>query len=126
MAQVVTGQGVFGQYLSINLGFGLGVAMGVHVGGKVSGMRTDPYESYHQESSKVITIIVLLTYFSCFLTLSGAHMNAAVSFTMCAFGRLAWKMLPLYVFAQLLGSFLAAGTIYGIYYGESTLGTDLI
>ncbi|CAK6958264.1 aquaporin-7 [Scomber scombrus] len=82
VAQVVTGQGAFGEYLSINLGFGLGVALGVHVGGKVS----------------------------------GAHMNAAVSFTMCAFGRLAWKMLPLYVFAQLLGSFLAAGTIYGVYY----------
>nr|XP_046240370.1 aquaporin-7 [Scatophagus argus] len=82
VAQVVTGQGAFGQYLSINLGFGLGVAMGVHVGGKVS----------------------------------GAHMNAAVSLTMCAFGRLAWKMLPLYVCAQLLGSFLAAGTIYAVYY----------
>ncbi|XP_047439423.1 aquaporin-7 isoform X1 [Mugil cephalus] len=82
VAQVVTGQGAFGQYISINLGFGLGVAMGVHVGGKVS----------------------------------GAHMNGAVSFTMCVFGRLAWKMLPLYVFAQLLGSFLAAGTIYGVYY----------
>lgn len=39
VAQVVTGQGAFGQYLSINLGFALGVAMGVHVGGKVSGMR---------------------------------------------------------------------------------------
>lgn len=82
VAQVVTGQGAFGEFLSINLGFGLGVAMGVHVGGKVS----------------------------------GAHMNAAVSFTMCVFGRLGWKMLPLYVFAQLLGSFLAAGTIYGVYY----------
>lgn len=82
VAQVVTGQGVFGQYLSINLGFGLGVAMGVHVGGKVS----------------------------------GAHMNAAVSFTMCTFGRLAWKMLPVYVFAQLWGSFLAAGTVYAVYY----------
>ncbi|XP_029288602.1 aquaporin-7 isoform X3 [Cottoperca gobio] len=82
VAQVVTGQGEFGQYLSINLGFGLGVAMGVHVGGKVS----------------------------------GAHMNAAVSFTMCTFGRLGWKMLPLYIFAQLLGSFLAAGTIYAVYY----------
>ncbi|XP_042263243.1 aquaporin-7 [Thunnus albacares] len=81
-AQVLTGQGAYGQYLSINLGFGLGVAMGVHVGGKVS----------------------------------GAHMNAAVSFTMCVFGRLAWKMLPLYVFAQLFGSYLAAGTIYGVYY----------
>uniref|UniRef100_A0A8C4DA90 Aquaporin 7 n=1 Tax=Dicentrarchus labrax TaxID=13489 RepID=A0A8C4DA90_DICLA len=82
VAQVVTGQGAFGEYLSINLGFGLGVAMGVHVGGKVS----------------------------------GAHMNAAVSLTMCTFGRLAWKMLPVYVFAQLLGSFLAAGTIYAVYY----------
>lgn len=82
VAQVVTGQGAFGHYISINLGFGLAVAMGVHVGGKVS----------------------------------GAHMNAAVSLTMCAFGRLAWKMLPLYVFSQFLGSFLAAGTIYAIYY----------
>ncbi|XP_074551169.1 aquaporin-7 [Halichoeres trimaculatus] len=82
VAQVVTGRGAFGEYLSINLGFGLGVAMGVHVGGKVS----------------------------------GAHMNAAVSLTMCVFGRLVWKMLPLYVFAQLLGSFLAAGTIYAVYY----------
>lgn len=43
VAQVVTGQGAFGQYLSINIGFGLGVAMGVHVGGKVSGMRVDLY-----------------------------------------------------------------------------------
>lgn len=48
-------------------------------------------------------------------------MNAAVSFTMCAFGRLAWRMLPVYVFAQLLGSFLAAGTVYAVYYGEDTL-----
>lgn len=69
---------------------------------------------------------MLLTYFLCSLTLSGAHMNAAVSFTMCAFGRLAWKMLPLYVFVQLLGSFLAAGTIYGVYYGESTFDTDFL
>lgn len=50
--------------------------------------------------------------------LAGAHMNAAVSLTMCTFGRLAWKMLPLYIFSQFLGSFLAAGTIYAIYYGE--------
>ena len=37
VAQVVTGQGAFGEYLSINLGFGLGVAMGVHIGGRISG-----------------------------------------------------------------------------------------
>ncbi|XP_077581863.1 aquaporin-7 [Stigmatopora nigra] len=82
VAQVVTGQGEFGHYISINLGFGLGVAMGAHVGGNVS----------------------------------GAHMNGAVSFAMCAIGRLAWKMFPLYFISQLLGSFFAAGTIYAVYY----------
>ncbi|XP_019714302.1 aquaporin-7-like, partial [Hippocampus comes] len=76
------GQGAFGHYISINLGFGLGVALGCHVGGKVS----------------------------------GAHMNAAVSFAMCVYGRLAWKMLPLYFLSQLLGSFLAAGSVYAVYY----------
>ncbi|KAG5272854.1 hypothetical protein AALO_G00170020 [Alosa alosa] len=82
VAQVVTGTGAFGEFLSINLGFGLGVAMGVHVAGKVS----------------------------------GAHMNAAVSFTMCIFGRLKWTMLPLYIASQFLGSFLAAGTVFSLYY----------
>ncbi|XP_062409730.1 aquaporin-7 [Sardina pilchardus] len=82
VAQVVTGTGAFGEFLSINLGFGIGVAMGVHVAGKVS----------------------------------GAHMNAAVSFTMCVFGRLKWTMLPLYIVAQFLGSFLAAGTVFTLYY----------
>lgn len=42
VAQVVTGQGDFGHYISINLGFGLAVAMGVHVGGKVSGKGAPP------------------------------------------------------------------------------------
>ncbi|XP_051932705.1 aquaporin-7 isoform X3 [Hippocampus zosterae] len=43
-------------------------------------------------------------------------MNAAVSFAMCVYGRLAWKMLPLYFLSQLLGSFLAAGSVYAVYY----------
>ncbi|KAI3370327.1 hypothetical protein L3Q82_025096 [Scortum barcoo] len=81
VAQVVTGEGAYGHYLSINLGFGLGVAIGVHVGGKV-----------------------------------GSYERSSVTHHVRAFGRLAWKMLPLYVFAQLLGSFLAAGTIYAVYY----------
>ena len=42
VAQVVTGKGAFGHYISINMGFGLGVAMGCHIGGKVSGRTTEP------------------------------------------------------------------------------------
>jgi len=45
-------------------------------------------------------------------------MNAAVSLALCVFGRLDWKMLPVYVVAQLLGSFLAAATIYTVYNGK--------
>ncbi|XP_037108951.1 aquaporin-7 [Syngnathus acus] len=82
VAQVTIGQGEFGHYISINLGFGLGVAIGSHVGGKVS----------------------------------GAHMNAAVSFAMCVYGRLPWRMFPLYIFSQFLGSFLAAASVYAVYY----------
>lgn len=47
---------------------------------------------------------------------SGAHMNAAVTFTSCALGRMAWKKFPVYVLGQFIGSFLAAATIYCLFY----------
>lgn len=111
VAQVVTGQGAFGQYISINIAFGLAVAMGTYVGGKVSGMSADPLKCVDLTCSSPAADRVLISF-------PGAHMNGAVSFTMCVFGRLTWKMLPLYICAQLLGSFLASGTIYAIYYGK--------
>lgn len=49
---------------------------------------------------------------------AGAHMNAAVTFTNCALGRMPWKKFPVYVLGQFLGSFLAAATIYGLFYSE--------
>ncbi|XP_052032223.1 aquaporin-7 [Apodemus sylvaticus] len=49
--------------------------------------------------------------------ISGAHMNAAVTFTNCALGRMAWKKFPVYVLGQFLGSFSAAATTYLIFYG---------
>ncbi|KAM6182183.1 LOW QUALITY PROTEIN: aquaporin-7 [Erethizon dorsatum] len=48
--------------------------------------------------------------------ISGAHMNAAVTFTSCALGRMPWKKFPVYVLGQFLGSFMAAATIYGLFY----------
>ncbi|XP_008072671.1 aquaporin-7 [Carlito syrichta] len=48
--------------------------------------------------------------------ISGAHMNAAVTFTNCALGRMSWKKFPVYVLGQFLGSFTAAATIYGLFY----------
>lgn len=119
VAQVQTGEGAFGHYLSINLGFGLAVAMGVYVGGKVSGMRDDTIGKIRKHF-QFLLLSCHIFYYLCIFAVPGAHMNGAVSFTMCVFHRLKWKMLPLYILAQLLASFLAAGTIYAVYYGEET------
>ncbi|KAJ7335153.1 hypothetical protein JRQ81_013094 [Phrynocephalus forsythii] len=82
VAQVVLGRKNFGEYLSINLGFGFGVMLGVHAAGGIS----------------------------------GAHMNASITFANCLIGRLPWYKLPAYVIGQFLGSFLASSTIFLLYY----------
>ncbi|XP_007948873.1 aquaporin-7 [Orycteropus afer afer] len=48
--------------------------------------------------------------------ISGAHMNSAVTFANCALGRMSWKKFPIYVLGQFLGSFLAAATIFCLFY----------
>ncbi|XP_051728089.1 aquaporin-10b isoform X2 [Ctenopharyngodon idella] len=47
---------------------------------------------------------------------SGAHLNPAVSLSLCALGRFSWTRLPFYVWSQLLGAFLAAATVALQYY----------
>ncbi|XP_070922887.1 aquaporin-9 isoform X1 [Macaca nemestrina] len=47
---------------------------------------------------------------------SGGHINPAVSFAMCLFGRMKWFKLPFYVGAQFLGAFVGAATLFGVYY----------
>ncbi|XP_007650665.1 aquaporin-7 [Cricetulus griseus] len=60
--------------------------------------------------------------------ISGAHMNAAVTFANCALGRMPWKKFPIYVLGQFLGSFLAAATIYLLFYRaiDNFSGGDLL
>ncbi|XP_058609520.1 aquaporin-10b isoform X2 [Onychostoma macrolepis] len=45
-----------------------------------------------------------------------AHLNPAVSLTLCVLGRFSWTCLPFYVCSQLLGAFLAAATVALQYY----------
>ncbi|KAF5925392.1 hypothetical protein HPG69_001837 [Diceros bicornis minor] len=47
---------------------------------------------------------------------SGGHINPAVTFAMCLFGRMKWYKFPFYVGAQFLGAFAGAATLFGIYY----------
>ena len=70
-----------------------------------------------------VDIAVILLLVSLLLSLTaptGAHMNAAVTFTNCALGRMTWKKFPVYVLGQFLGSFSAAATTYLIFYGEQS------
>ncbi|XP_042680034.1 aquaporin-9 isoform X2 [Centrocercus urophasianus] len=47
---------------------------------------------------------------------SGGHINPAVSLAMCVAGRLKWTKLPIYILAQLLGAFVGAAAVFGIYH----------
>ncbi|KAM8841101.1 aquaporin-10b [Spinachia spinachia] len=47
---------------------------------------------------------------------SGAHLNPAVTLSLCVLGRHPWMKLPFYAFFQALGAFLAAATVGLQYY----------
>ena len=49
-------------------------------------------------------------------TISGAHLNPAVSLAMCVTKRMPWSKLPHYVLAQLLGAFAGAALMFAVYY----------
>lgn len=44
--------------------------------------------------------------------LSCAHFNPAVSLAMCVGGRMKWSLLPIYLFGQCCGAFVAAGGLW--------------
>ncbi|NWU93408.1 AQP7 protein, partial [Upupa epops] len=48
--------------------------------------------------------------------ISGAHLNAAITFAYCLLGNVPWRKLPAYLIGQFLGSFMAAAAVFGLYY----------
>ncbi|XP_052182600.1 aquaporin NIP1-1-like [Diospyros lotus] len=50
--------------------------------------------------------------------ISGAHFNPAVTLAFATCKRFPWKQVPTYIFAQVLGSTLASGTLRLIFNGE--------
>ncbi|NXM36762.1 AQP7 protein, partial [Oxyruncus cristatus] len=47
---------------------------------------------------------------------SGGHLNAAITIMEYVLGKLNWKKLTAYLIGQFLGSFMAAATVFGLYY----------
>ncbi|CAG8854038.1 19924_t:CDS:2, partial [Gigaspora margarita] len=49
-------------------------------------------------------------------SVSGGHLNPAVTITMAAHRNFAWHKVPIYILAQLIGAFLAAVVIFSNYH----------
>jgi len=49
-------------------------------------------------------------------TISGAHLNPAVTLAMAVTKRIPWHKVPHYVIAQFLGAFAAAALVFAVYY----------
>ncbi|KAK7036808.1 aquaporin-like protein, partial [Favolaschia claudopus] len=47
---------------------------------------------------------------------SPAHINPAVTLAMATWRGFAWKKVPVFIFAQLLGGFVGAALVYGTYF----------
>ncbi|KAK1804789.1 hypothetical protein P4O66_003632 [Electrophorus voltai] len=58
----------------------------------------------------------VFTCFFCCPLVVGAHLNPAVSLSLCFLGRFPWTRLPFYVISQVFGAFLGAATVALQYY----------
>lgn len=51
-------------------------------------------------------------------TISGAHLNPAVTIALAATGRFPWRKAPHYFAGQFLGAFAGAATVFAVYYAQ--------
>lgn len=51
-------------------------------------------------------------------SMSGAHLNPAVTIAFATWGGFPWKMVPRYLFAQLVGAMIASVVLYAVYHGK--------
>jgi glycerol uptake facilitator protein len=51
-------------------------------------------------------------------SLSGAHLNPAVTIAFATWGNFPWKAVPRYIAAQFVGALVASGAIYAAYHGK--------
>jgi glycerol uptake facilitator protein len=49
-------------------------------------------------------------------SVSGAHINPAITLAFAAWGRFPWRSVPLYVLAQIAGAFLASATLFLLFH----------
>ncbi|MGV3757466.1 MAG: MIP/aquaporin family protein [Verrucomicrobiota bacterium] len=60
----------------------------------------------------------------CVGSISGAHLNPAVTIAVASIGKLSWDMVPVYIAAQMLGAFLGAVLVWLAYLPHWELTKD--
>ena len=65
-------------------------------------------------------LAVLLPAFT-FGAATGAHFNPSVTLAMAVSGALAWNLVPMYIIGQMIGGFLGAVILIGLYYDQLSL-----
>src|SRR3954463_12599546 len=51
-------------------------------------------------------------------SVSGAHLNPAVTIALATWTKFPWSRVPHYIFAQFIGAFAASAVLYGVYHGS--------
>ena len=69
--------------------------------------------------------LIVMGMIYAFGDISGAHMNPAVTIGFAYAKKFPWKEVPAYVFAQLIGAFLASGILLYLFPESQTLGATL-
>lgn len=59
--------------------------------------------------------IAIMLAIYCVGSVSGAHLNPAITLALAARGRFGWRMVPPYILAQLAAAFLAAATLFVLF-----------
>lgn len=78
----------------------------------------------HQGIALTFGLIVLAMVY-CFGDISGAHLNPAVTIAFAASRRFAWRAVPAYLVAQVLGALAASGFLRVLFPADRTLGATL-
>jgi glycerol uptake facilitator protein len=66
-------------------------------------------------SVALVWAVAIMLAIYCVGGVSGAHINPAMTVAFAIWGRFAWRDVPAYIAAQLVGAFLAAATLYMLF-----------
>jgi glycerol uptake facilitator-like aquaporin len=67
-----------------------------------------------------LSIVFALAIMVCIMvagSVSGAQINPAITISLALYGKFPWREVPVYIAAQVLGGFVGALTMYGLYRG---------